>query len=145
MYKRQPLNPLQPVIEKDSLLFGSPYLKYTVGFDYTLPLNIYINSQWMHGFFTQRGDEITDFFMMRIERDFVEAKYKLGLNLGCEVVDWASIMDNYGLMIGGGITFKPHDNAKISLGTFVFDGKGNSIFARFKDSDMVMILGEFNF
>ncbi len=139
-----PLDTLHPYIEHDSIIFDKPYLKYTLGFDYTLPFDIYMNCQWMHGFFTERNN-LTDFFMTRFEREFKDGEYKLGFNIGGQIADWDDIKNNYGWMAGAGITFKPHEDAKITIGAFFFDGKGKTFFTDFKDKDMIMILGEFNF
>jgi len=122
-------------IEKDSTLLKEPYLKFTFGFDYTFKNGIYINTQWNHGFFFERGEELHDYFVARGEKKFFREKLKIGLAGIYEIADRDSIRDNYGYGIIPEVLYKPHDNVEISLGTILLDGKGKSILGLWKDFD----------
>jgi hypothetical protein len=56
-------------------LDDEPYFKYVVGMDYTFKNEWYVNAQFIHGFFHERGqDALSDYVVFRFERDFLNAE-----------------------------------------------------------------------
>lgn len=53
------LYPLSPVpVTFDSTLIDKPYFKFILGGDYNLREGSYVNIQYLHGFFHERGQVI---------------------------------------------------------------------------------------
>ncbi len=117
-----------------------PYGKYTLGFDYTFPFGLYINNQWMHGFFTERGtDGINDYFFISIEQPLFDNALEISLSTVVEIDDWSSIADNYGLGFFPEIRFVGIDNLEMAAGMFAADARPDTLFAAWKDLDQVFV------
>ena len=146
------VNPVtyQPMtITTDSMLIPSdkPYFKYVVGMDYNFANGIYLNLQYNHGFLHERGSEnLNDYYFLHIDKSFFYDKLKLTpVNGAFVVTDYKNLTDNYTLVYMPEITYKPVDDAEITLSAAVIDGKGQNIFAAMKDLDMFIIKFKFNF
>ncbi|MFQ5799404.1 MAG: DUF1302 family protein, partial [Bacteroidota bacterium] len=69
-----------------------PYFKFTLGGDYTFPNGFYVNGQWMHGFFNERGSNMLhDYFFLELEKKFLRDKVKMTLTGAMEVASWHNI------------------------------------------------------
>lgn len=128
-----------PAPHQDTIL-SKPYIKSTFGLDYTFKNGIYINFQWNHGFFFERYNpsipySIHDYFVSKIEKKFLREKLKIGLAGIYEVANWDFLKDNYGYSIMPEISYKPHDNIEINLGTISVHGKGKSLLGSWKNFD----------
>ncbi|NIO79384.1 MAG: hypothetical protein GTN68_02370 [Candidatus Aminicenantes bacterium] len=118
-------------------LDDKPYLKYTLGFDYTFPGGWYLNSQWMHGFFTERGvDNLHDYFLSRLEKKFLRDEIKLVLGgVAIEVAEFSDLKNNYASAFFPELSYLPVDNLEISLGVFLVDGKPGTLFGSWSEAD----------
>ncbi len=123
----------------DTTLLEDPYFKFTLGGDYTFKGGPYINLQWMHGFYTERGSDLQDYFVGRIEKKFLHDKLQIGLGFMYNVSDWDSLSNQSGYAVIPEITYWPSDNVEIKLGLFYLDGKGRSLFSAWKDQDQVYL------
>ncbi|MEO0262980.1 MAG: hypothetical protein ABIM62_04575 [candidate division WOR-3 bacterium] len=128
-----------PIPHEDTIL-SKPYVKSTFGFDYTFKNGIYINFQWNHGFFFERYNpsipySIHDYFVSKIEKKFFEEKLKIGIAGIYEIANWDFPKDNYGYSMIPEISYKPHDNIEINLGTINLHGKGQSLLGSWKNFD----------
>ncbi len=130
----------QVVLEDD------PYLKYSLGLDYTFKGGIYINAQYMHGFFAERGgDNLEDYLMARVEKKFLDDKLKTALGGGFEMKDIEDIADNYGFVVMPELTYYPTDNVEVMLGMFLLDGKDGTLFGSWKDQDQAYLKAKVSF
>jgi len=129
------------------MLKKDAYTKYVVGADYTLSNGAYINVQYLHGFINERGsDALNDYFFVRVEKSFFDAKLKLSpINGGYIVSDWDDVENNHTLIYIPEITYMATDNAEISLTAGLFDGTGSNAFASFNDYDMLMFKFKYSF
>lgn len=129
-----------PQTEKQTMLKDEAYFKYTVGLDYTFKGGIYINAQYMHGFFHERGQEnLQDYIIARVEKEFFNEELKVALNGGVEIKEFDDIKNNIGYIVVPELTLKPADNVEITLGTFLLDGKDRTLFGQWKDQDQAYL------
>ncbi len=127
-------------------VFEEGYLKYVLGFDYTLGIGngLYINAQFLHGFFDERDytkeaermlnirkgqffGEIENYIMARAEYKFASETIKLSLGTLMELGDKTS----YALMPG--VEFRLKDALSLQAGLFIVGGDRQTKFGAFKD------------
>lgn len=123
--------------QESIVLDDNPYVKYVLGVDYTFKNGIYINGQYLHGFIHERGeDNLEDYFMFGLEQKLLDGKLKIiPVSGGIEIKDFKDIKNNYALILSPEITYYPVDNAEITLGVRLIDGKNSTTFGRVKDND----------
>ena len=127
-----------PVVQEETVVKDEAYAKYTVGFDYTFSFGLYVNVQYMHGFFVERdGHELNDYLLGRLEWKFLDDTLKLALGGGCQVSDWDDVSNAYGYVVMPEVSYKPYDNLEIALGAFVIEGEGEGFFSALDDQDQV--------
>ncbi len=122
---------------KDTVaLSDEPYVKYTLGLDYTFSWGTYVNLQYSHGFFTERGrDALHDYFVGRMEHKFMDDQLKVALGGMWETNQFEDVEDDYGLGVFPEITWKPYDNSELKIGYLAVFGEGESLFASMDDQD----------
>lgn len=114
------------------------YLKSTVGLDYTFPGGWYVNAQWAHGLFFERGaEQLHDYFVGRLERDFLGDELKVALGGAMEFAAWSDISENFGYGVFPELTYSPADNLEVTLGAFVVGGRGPSLFGAWDATDQI--------
>ncbi len=132
----------------NTVLDKEPYFKYTIGFDYTFKNGIYINSQFIHGFFVERGyhqEKSQDYIIARIEMKFFQEKLKLGLNGAIGVKDlnkakkFKDVKKKSGNMWGPEITYYPADSTELTLGCMAIEGSDETFFGKLKDDDQIYL------
>ena len=129
-----------PQTEKQTMLKDELYFKYTIGLDYTFEGGIYINAQYMHGFFHERGQEnLEDYIIARIEKELFGEKLKAALNGGVEIKEFDDMKNNIGYIVVPELTLKPADSVEIALGAFLLDGKESTLFGQWKDQDQAYL------
>jgi hypothetical protein len=135
-----------------------PYVKYTVGFDSDLGAGFYLNVQYNHGFFTERGnsgpERLQDYLLARLELSVLDDSLKFGLtglgnvNNMYEAFGQADfftyLVDNGGVMGGFDIEYKPSLSVSLKAGVMIFDGNNCSI-GRMKDRDLVFASFKYSF
>lgn len=123
------------VIERITQLDGEPYLKFTLGGDYTFSSGFYINAQWMHGFDIERGaGELHDYFVVRLEREYLNDDLLVALSNTLEVADGKQL--GYGLMPE--LTYRAIDNFEAGLGAFLIGGEKGTLFEGWKELDQLL-------
>ncbi|UCD84494.1 MAG: hypothetical protein JSU92_14705 [Deltaproteobacteria bacterium] len=127
-------------------LEDKPYFKYTLGMDYTFKGGIYLNAQWMHGFFTEVGeDNLQDYIMAYTEKKFLRDELKLRLAGGLNVSDFGDFNENYAYIVIPETSYLPADNVELTLGTIIMDGKETTLFGQMKDQDQVFFKAKVSF
>ncbi len=143
----------------NTALDDTPYVKYTVGFDKNISGGYYINVQWNHGFFTERGidgqEELQDYLFARFEKKMFDDKLKLAVNGGANFKDLDDafdsdsftdfVKDNMGFLYGGEVSYSPNDSLTLSAGGFYIEGEETTTFGLWRDRDMVYIKAEVDF
>lgn len=137
---------LQPQ-ETTVALDDESYFKYAVGMDYTFKNAWYVNAQFVHGFFHERGqDALSDYVVCRFEKDFLNAELTIApFGIAIAIPDWDHLDTNYGLVGMPEITYKPGDNIELILGASIIDGKGSNLFSQMKDLDQVYFKAKVSF
>jgi hypothetical protein len=124
------------VINRKIQLEDDPYLKFTIGGDYTFSNGIYLNTQWMHGFFTERGaGELNDYFVARVEKEYFNDDVLIALSNTLEINDWKQL--GYGL--SPELTYQAIDNFEAGLGAFLIWGEEGTLFNSWEELDQVFV------
>ena len=136
-------------------LLDKPFLKYTLGVEYTFPGGWYVNTQFARGFFFERGESnLNDYLMLRMQKSFFSNLIQLSVFGGGSVgggtlkyllTDY-DLPDNLSTGIFGGprIDYYPYDGITLSLGAIFMGGK-DSFFANMKDMQQVYFQAESSF
>ncbi len=131
-----------PAVELDD----KPYFKFTIGADYTFPGGIYLNGQWMHGFFTERSSAgLNDYLFIRIEKKFFRGRIKIALGGGGEVDDWGAVDKSYGYGVFPELAYLAVDNLEIALGAFITGGERQTLLGSWQDAGQVYLRVKVNF
>ena len=127
-------------------LDDKPYFKYTVGGDYTFPGGWYFNGQWMHGFFTERGQDLLhDYFILLLEKQLLQNRIKISLGGGLEVADWQDTENNYGFGLFPELTYQGIDNLELSVGGFRPGGKPSTLFGSWESASQIYLRAKISF
>ncbi len=141
-----PMSPV-PVTQDSIMLEKETYVKFVVGADYNFANGSYLNFQYMHGFMNERGaDNLNDYFFIRYQMKFFDDKLKFTpIGGGFIVSDWDDVENNYALIYAPELSYMATDNAEIILSTALFDGKGDNMFAKLTDYNMLMFKLKYSF
>ena len=120
-------------------LDDKPYFKFTLGSDYTFPGGYYLNFQWMHGFFTERGSALNDYFFARLEKVLFNDQLKIALGGVLEVDKWDNVNENYGYGFFPELTYQGIDNLEIAVGTFLVGGKPATLLGSWNDANQAYL------
>jgi hypothetical protein len=145
--------------QEASYISNQPYVKYTIGADCLFEGGWYINFQFAHGFFTERGligaERLQDYFILRFEKTFLDDKIKLFLTgilnvntLGdaFESADFGGYFNgHYGAVLQFGVTYKPTPGLELTLGSMLFDGAPGCTVGQMKDYDLIYTSMEYAF
>jgi hypothetical protein len=131
----------------DSTIADKPYVRFILGGDYNFRDGSYINVQYLHGFFHEKGGKnMDDYFFAQYEKKFLNEKLSIAPVGGAFIVsDWKDIKNNSTIVYIPRISYKATDDAEISLSLAVFGGKGDNMFSQFVDYDMFMFGMTYNF
>ena len=135
-------------VTSDSMLLEkAPYTRYVIGMDYTFRNGVYLNAQFLHGFLHERGKgKLNDYLIIACERGILGDKILLRpLAGGLVISDWKAPKSNYAIFYTPELVYQGIDNLELGLGVFLFDGKGENIFAGFRDYNMLSARLKVNF
>ncbi|MCH2448530.1 MAG: hypothetical protein MK198_00135 [Gracilimonas sp.] len=132
--------PLTTVVDnietRQRQLEDKPYLKFTIGGDYTLSNGLYLNTQWMHGFFTERGSgSLNDYFVMQLEKDYFNEDLLVTLGNSLEVNDWNAL----GYSLSPELTYQAIDNFEAGVGAFLVWGEEGTLFNSWNELDQIFL------
>ncbi|MCK4385085.1 MAG: hypothetical protein KAW52_02355, partial [candidate division Zixibacteria bacterium] len=134
------------ISQKSTALEDQGYFKYVVGGDYTFKNGLYVNGQFLHGFYHERGkDNLEDYFMLGFEKKFLNDELKITLAGGTEIKKFDDLKDNYATIIFPEISYYPLDNTEILLGVYLIDGKETTNFGRVKENDEAYLKVKYSF
>jgi len=109
------------------------FLKFIVGMDYTFFNGMYLNFQYLHGFFHERHNELNDYFVWAFDIPAFRERVRFSpLNGTLMISNWDNISDNYGLVMMPEISYSGIDNANFSIGARIIEGSDNTLFGRMK-------------
>jgi hypothetical protein len=132
--------------DTDVVLSNDPYLKYTFGVDYTFRNGIYIEAQYVHGFFTERGrGNLHDYLVASLERKFLNDDLKLSIGGALEVKDIENVKEGNGTGLFPEISYHPIDDLELTAGAFLLWGEKETLFGGWRDLDQVYFKTKFSF
>lgn len=127
----------------DSLILDKtePYVRFIVGSDYNFSDGSYMNLQYMHGFIHEHGQgNLNDYFFMRYEKSFFREKLKISPLSGAFIVtDWKELKSNYAIIYMPEVGYMATPNTEIKLAALIAEGKGDNMFVKLKDFNMLML------
>ena len=129
------------------VLEDEPYPKLLLGTDYTLPFGLYINLQYLHGFIYERGiDDLKNYLMFGSELSLSGDRLKIMPLAGS--LEFSSIDEfgnTYAYVYAPEISFSPVQNAVLTIGCRLIDGKDNTTFGMLKDKDELLFKVKYSF
>lgn len=139
-------------LTEEKTILKDPYVKFVAGVDKNFDGGWYINFQYAHGLFMERGYEderLQDYFVLNLEKTFFDDKLKFRL-YGIADVDniverfkdsdiTKSFMDNSAFMGAFEVCYSPLMGVNLKLGVMGIDGNGEATLAMYKDYDMVYL------
>ncbi|OQX92793.1 MAG: hypothetical protein B6D58_01230 [candidate division Zixibacteria bacterium 4484_95] len=132
--------------QEQLVLDDKPYFKYVVGGDYTFKNGIYINGQYLHGFYTDRGvDNIEDYFLIALEKKFFHEDLKTRMVIAAEVANFDDIENRSAYFGGPELTYYPKDNIELITGSFLLAGDSSTQFGQFKENDEIYFKVKYSF
>jgi hypothetical protein len=95
----------------------------------------------------ERGSaNLNDYFILGAEWTLCNSKLKLSLlNSGLQVSDWKDFGHSYAFLYLPELSYKPVDNAEITLGAHIIDGAGGAGFGKVQNNDDVFIRFKYSF
>lgn len=131
------------VKEPDVALSKQPYVKYTVGLDYTMPWGTYLNFQFIQGFFTERSwRQLDHYFLLTLRQKLLGEGLMLQASVIWETDQFRDIPHNYGVVVIPELTWKPYDSVEFALGylgAFTAVSPGNSLTLAMYDDDQAYL------
>ncbi len=147
LHTPNPIMPLQKLADSIILQKNKPFFKYVVGFDYNFPYDFYIHLQYVHGFTFERGaDNLNDYFFFNLDKSLFYGKLKLSpATVAFIVNDWNDIANNYVFAYFPSLVYKPVEDLELNLSGAYITAKGDQIFAKLKDWNMVQFRVKYYF
>lgn len=101
----------------DVVLKSQPYVKYTVGLDYTMPWGSYLNFQFVQGFFTERSwQQLDHYFLLTVRHKFFNEALTVQVAGMLETDQFRDLAHNHGVVLMPEVAWKPYDNIELALG-----------------------------
>jgi hypothetical protein len=129
--------------DPDIALSRQPYLKYTLGLDYTMPWGTYLNFQFIQGFFTERSwRQLDHYFLLTLRHKLFKEALTLQAAVMWETDQFRDIAHNYGVVFTPEIGWKPFDGIDLAvgyLGVFAAASPGNTLTLSMYKDDQVYL------
>ncbi|MDF1562903.1 MAG: hypothetical protein P1V51_07655 [Deltaproteobacteria bacterium] len=124
------------------VISGDPYLKLVAGLDYTLPGGLYLNLQYLHGFFHElTAENIQNYALMALRYSVLDDSLTFELRLGGELHEGESLGGLAGMEIG----WQPSDAVKLTLGGLAARGDAGTTFDGFSSLDQIYLRARADF
>ncbi len=134
------LTPDHSVRERVIGLEGQPYTTWTVGGDYTFGGGWYLNLQWAHGLFLERGaGQLHDYLVGSLERRLFRGTMTISVEGAAELAQWGDWSDHLGYAVFPAVVYSPVDNVDVSVGGLLAGGGGATLFGRWSDVDQIYV------
>jgi hypothetical protein len=127
------------------ILHADPYTKLTAGLDYTFFWCSYVNLQYVHGLFAERGGALHDYFVLALRHGFLDGQLTLTNGMVFETDAFVDVARNYGVSLTYELLYKPFDNIDLTLGHVLIGGEGNALFASMPHGDQTYLKAKVSF
>jgi hypothetical protein len=131
------------MLARHRVLDGSSYLRSTVGGDYTFDGGLYVNTQWVHGFSTERESDLHDYLFAYGEKDLFSDRVRL--RIGAAIESANAFRGAFGYVVFPELTYQALDNFDLNLGAFIVDGGQRTLFGAWADVDQVYLRARIQF
>ena len=133
--------------QTSTVLNSVPYVKFTVGADYTFPGDVYLNLQYLHGLFNEAGaSALQDYFALGFEWRLLDGKLTLSPLSGMvEIKDWSDLAGSSAVIASPSFTVRPMDNAELVIGLHWVEGGSGSTYGVLKDANEVFAQARYRF
>jgi hypothetical protein len=114
------------------------YAKWALGLDYTFAKGIYVNFQYVHGFYNENDrNALNDYLLLGLEWKLLRDRLKIGpLGLALEVDDLAG---SWGLALNPELSLYPVDAVQLTVGLRWLTGEqGTSFGSQEKESELYL-------
>jgi hypothetical protein len=134
-------------IQESVALDSSPYVKFVVGADYTFPGNVYLNVQYLHGFFQEQGaDNLEDYFVFGLDWKLFDDRITISpLGVVLEIKDWRDLRHNCAILAAPSLTILPIDNAELIVGVHWIQGASTTTFGKLDGNNEVFLQAKYSF
>ena len=123
-----------------------PFVRFTIGGDYTFHNGIYVNGQFIHGFVHELGrDALNDYLVGGVEKKFRNETIKLTLAAALEVPDITDPEDNYAIVGMPEFAYYPWDGSEVKIGAHLIGGSGQTNFGQLTGMDEVYLAFKYAF
>ncbi len=127
-----------PVTTFETALRKQMFVKYVLGGDYTFGNGVYLNGQFVHGFYGERGrDGLQDYLMLALEKRFLHDELKVRLGAAAQARSLSEATDNYTWIAFPELSYYPVDNVELVLGAYTIHAEGETTLAGFAGKDEV--------
>ena len=128
-------------------LSDDPYVRFTVGGDYTFEGGYYVNLQYAHGLSHEIDKEmVSEYLVGRFQKKLLGETLMLALNGGFATPAWGDAGDQYGFLVNPEVSYKPFDNLELLIGAYVVEGQGEeSLFSTLDGADQVYLKAKASF
>ncbi|HAN78660.1 MAG TPA: hypothetical protein DCQ31_13305, partial [Bacteroidales bacterium] len=142
-----PMSPVPVTIDSFLIDKAKPAFKFIAGADYSFANGGYVNVQYMHGFMHEKARaDLNDYFFVRYDHKFFNEKLKIAPVSGAFIVtDWSNLKENYAFAYMPQVSYMANNEVELALSTVLFGGKGNNMFAKMKDFNMLMFTMKYSF
>jgi hypothetical protein len=138
---------------------ADPYVKYVIGLEKDFGGGFYLNAQYAHGFYGERGNtgtgRLQDYLSLRLQLKLLDDKLTFGLtgllnlNTAADLLAAADpgayFADHYGVLGCFDVEYKPSLSLSLKTGVMVFEGAGASRLGSMNDYDHVFVSCEVKF
>ncbi|OHD57482.1 MAG: hypothetical protein A2Y33_05805 [Spirochaetes bacterium GWF1_51_8] len=154
-----PISSNVTVVQEQPYISNQAYVKYTLGGDCHFEGGWYLNLQFAHGYFTERGvsgmERLSDFLIVHGEKTLFSDKLKLMVTGILNVNTWgdafgapdfgAYFASHSGEVLQLAASYAPSLDLTFTLGVMLFDGGAECTIGKMKSYDLVYTSFEYAF
>jgi hypothetical protein len=117
-----------------------PYATWTAGGDYRFHGGWYLNLQWAHGIFLERGrGQLHDYLIGKLQYRLLREMVQVSLEGVVEVAQWSEWSDHTGYAMYPQIEYSPVDGLDVALGGLFAGGGDGALFGRLGTVDQLYL------
>ncbi len=119
-------------------LLKDPYLKVTIGVDYTTSFDLYLNIGYIWGFPFEEGNECSPYIFLNARQELKDSKFTPNYLGGISLRDWS-------MLNSVGVSYKFTDDLSVTLSYLFTIGDESSKLGQMKSAEGLYLVGEWSF
>ncbi len=133
-------NRITYILPPKLLLEREVYTKWVVGGDYTFRNGWYVNGQFVHGFYGERGrDGLQDYLVLAAEKKLWHETVKLRFAVAAQARELRHPSRDYTWIALPELSYYPSDNVELQLGGYAIRSRGQTTLSGFAGNDEVFV------